>query len=220
MKEFFVTPWKTLVENLGKARTAVIGGVVALGAVAALGISIYAASKGSSGIEVAVRVLLGPGTVLAIAAVVRTAAALVQAAKAAGSVTAAVKKAISAANGLQGCVTKAAVAGLVLGVVITWAAFGLQAGLSGGMSRVEWGYAIAGAVASTIVAVIMFVVELIPLVGPLIVAVIALIDTAVTLLCSAFLSDEQHKARPASGYVTASPAPSPTSSSSSSLAAT
>ncbi|MCP4538326.1 MAG: tandem-95 repeat protein [Chloroflexi bacterium] len=193
MKEFFITPWKTLVENLGKARTAVIGGVVALGAVAALGISIYAASKGSSGIEVAVRVLLGLGTVLAIAAVVRTASALLQAAKTAGSVAAAVKTAVRAANGLKGCVTKAAVAGLVLGAVITWAAFGLQAGLSGGMSRVEWGYAIAGAIASTIVAVIMFVVELIPLVGPLIVAVIALIDTAVTLLCSAFLSDEQQQ---------------------------
>jgi hypothetical protein len=191
-KEFFVTPWTTLLEGLGKTKTAVIGGAAALGAVVAIGISIYAAST-SSGWSVVTHVMLGLATLMAIHGVIRAIAGAVSAATKAGtSVLQAMNATASQAfSGIKSAFKGAAVIGLVIGVVATWAAFGIQAGLSGGMSRVEWGYAIAGAIASTIVLVILFIIEAIPIIGPIITAVIGLIDVAVTLLCSAFLSDEQ-----------------------------
>jgi len=191
-KEFFVTPWTTLIEGLGKTKTAVIGGAAALGAVVAIGISIYAAST-SSGWSVVTNVMLGLATLMAIHGVISAIAGAVSAATKAGtSVLQAMNATASQAfNGIKSAFKGVAVIGLIIGVVATWAAFGIQAGLSGGMSRVEWGYAIAGAIASTIVVVILFVIQAIPIIGPIITAVLGLIDVAVTLLCSAFLSDEE-----------------------------
>ncbi|MBN1668152.1 MAG: LamG domain-containing protein, partial [Anaerolineales bacterium] len=85
---------------------------------------------------------------------------------------------------------KVAVVGLIIGVVTTWAVFILAVVLTD-LTHIELGNTIARAVADTIVLVIMFVIEAIPIVGAIITAVIYLIDSLVGALCAVFGWDEE-----------------------------
>ena len=85
--------------------------------------------------------------------------------------------------------SKLAVIGLVIGIATTWAVLAVTLALSD-LSRIETGYMVAGALADTVVLVIMFAIGFIPVVGAIIQCVIYLIDTLVSLICG-FLSEEQ-----------------------------
>jgi len=85
--------------------------------------------------------------------------------------------------------SKSAVIGFGVGVVATWAAMGLTVGLSN-LSHVQTGYAVAQAVADTIVQVLMIAINAIPLIGPLISAVISLIDSLIGAICNAIPHEE------------------------------
>ena len=183
IKSNTVAPWMALAETGIKGKVAV--GIGLVGAVAVVGLTIYAATQ-VQGVAIAGTVLTGLGTILAIQGAVSTAVTVVNAAKEAGSLSAAASKGIAeAGSSIKSGVKSAAIVGLIIGVVATWAAFGLQVGLSGGMTGREIGMAVSFAVAATIVAVIMFVIALIPIVGQIIAAVVGLIDSVIGLLCTA-----------------------------------
>ncbi len=191
LKDFFVTPWTTQLAALGKVKTGITAGVVGGGALIAVGLTVAAASQ-ASGVEVAVRLMLGLGTVAAILPVVQSTAELVKATRQAGSIGKALRLATNTTEQIKQGFSKMAIVGAVVGVVVAWALFAFTVGFSD-LSRAAIGYALASAVALTIVTLVMFVIEAIPLIGPIIGAVVALIDASVALLCASVLSHEQQE---------------------------
>jgi len=180
-------PWKSFFSSGVKGKLGI--GVAIAGAIAIVGLTIYGATQQTNPLEIVQTVLIGLGALAAIQMVAIQAQALIESARAAGSLSAALKNGFASATAQsQAAANKGAVVGMIIGVVIAWAAIGVQAGLSyglgGGMSSIEWGTAIAGAIAATVVAVIMFVITIIPVIGQLIAAIVALIDAVISLICS------------------------------------
>lgn len=194
VKHFFVSPWRSAFASLGTRKLAAVTGIVGAGVLLTVGLTVAAASQ-ASGLEVAVRVMVGLGTVAAILTVVQTTAKLVKEVQKAGSVA----SAMSATKAAKGVISKGAIVGLVVGLVISWGIAAFTIAFSD-LSRAAIGYALGTAVALTIVAVIMFVIEAIPLIGPIIAAVIALIDAAVALLCAVILTEDQQQSTAATFF--------------------
>lgn len=93
----------------------------------------------------------------------------------------------SMANAISKTAIKLGVIGLIISVVVTWGAF-IATMAIGGVKFWSSGFntAMAGAIAATATAVVMFAIMFIPIVGQIIVAVIALIDAVIFALCGAF----------------------------------
>ena len=90
----------------------------------------------------------------------------------------------TAANWGKNFMRKLAVLGVLVGALSTWGVFVLTVLLTD-MTHIELGTAVAMAVADTIVVVIMFIIDAIPVVGAIISAIIYLIDGMVSALCAA-----------------------------------
>ena len=86
---------------------------------------------------------------------------------------------------------KAGAIGLIVAAVVTFAAF-IVSWIVSGVSfwSVAFNTMLAGAIATVVVAAIMFAITVIPVVGQIIAAIIALIDSVIFALCSAFGWDE------------------------------
>lgn len=188
-----VGPWVSLFSGGFKTRLA--GGLTLAGGVAVLGLTLFGVSQAGSGGEAAQIALSGLGVVMALKSMASMVASVTSSVEKYGSFSAAMRgTAESIAANARSSISKAAVVGLIIGVVITWGTvavmLGLQAG-AGGVSGTAVANAIAGAVASTIVAIIMFAIAAIPLVGAIITAVVGLIDALVSMLCTIFVPENQ-----------------------------
>ncbi len=85
---------------------------------------------------------------------------------------------------------KLAAAGAIVSGVITWAVFAVQAALMDLTYR-QMGNLVAQTIGQTIVLVIMFIIDLIPIVGGIITGIISIIDGLVAAICSVFGWDQE-----------------------------
>ncbi|MBA3469749.1 MAG: hypothetical protein H0T53_08900 [Herpetosiphonaceae bacterium] len=78
-------------------------------------------------------------------------------------------------------------AGLVLALSFTWGFFLFNAGQGGYLGSsgsIEFNTALAFAIATTIVALIFFIIDIIPIIGPIIISLIYITDGLITLFCN------------------------------------
>ena len=91
--------------------------------------------------------------------------------------------AISTAGKVMGVV------GLVIGIGMTWASFGIAVATSGG-DPIVWRVALGMAIVSTIWMIFLFALNFIPVVGQIISAILSIIDTILSLFTGLFGAEE------------------------------
>ncbi len=102
-----------------------------------------------------------------------------------GSNTFSSKVSLTAAHSLTSSAAKAAAIGAVIGLVVTWSLFFAAWGKSGiAAGSVEFNNLVAGAVATTIVLVLSFVLAL-SVIGSIALAVVAVFDLIMLIICKA-----------------------------------
>lgn len=189
--DFFVSPWKTLFTSRSWGALAGVSIVVA-GALATIALSFILGSS-VSGAELAARILLSATVVLATLSLVKAVAKTVK--EVAHGVKEFVWESIEGFGARMRMNKVSIVVRIVIGLVITWAAFALEWGL-GHMAAgsMAWNNALASAIAGSITTILIFAIltALGPL-GEIIWAVMAMIDALVALICNAFLSPEQQE---------------------------
>jgi len=156
----------------------------AIGAAAVVGCIAAAALSGGDPLVII-------GYAITAIGIIVTVKGTMDAIKKAANVLSGVSQATTVANTLKSTAGKVAIAGLIIGAVVTWAVFAVQASLSD-LSYQQMGNLVAQTIGQTIVLVIMFIIGLIPIVGAIIQGIITLIDTLISTLCAVFgLSGEE-----------------------------
>ncbi len=185
IRKYVVSDWAKLFK--GGVKKAVGAGVALAGAITAVGLTIYATST-STGIDVAVSVVNGLNLIMAIHGAVQTATKVIKAVHKAGTFAKAAADGFAkATKEIAKAFKSAAVIGLVIAVTATWGSFIAQMVLTKtDFGSLAFNAALAGAIASTVVLVIMFAIAAIPVVGQIISAVVTAIDAVINLLCGAF----------------------------------
>jgi type II secretory pathway pseudopilin PulG len=179
------------VGKVGKVGAAIGVGLMVGVAAAAVAFTIWGAAKGESGWAIASYVMQALNIVVVLKGMLSAVAETVESL---GSLKSAV---FNAAEFVKGASSKFLVIGLILDAAITWAMAIVEMALTD-MSRQQLGATIASAIATTIVLIIMFIIDAIPVVGAIISNVIRLIDALVRAICDIFLSDEQQESDAAS----------------------
>ncbi|MBC8422435.1 MAG: hypothetical protein H8E01_00230, partial [Chloroflexi bacterium] len=192
IKKYVVSDWAKLFK--GGAKKTVGAGVALAGAVTAVGLTVYAAST-STGMDVAVNVVNGLNLIMAIHGAVQTATKVIEAVQKAGTFAKAAADGFAkATKEIAKAFKSAAVIGLVIAVTATWGSFIAEMVLTKtDFGSLAFNAALATAIASTVVLVIMFAIAAIPVVGQIISAVITAIDAVINLLCGAFDLEKRFK---------------------------
>lgn len=170
--------------NLTRKQVAIAAGVLIAGAVITIGLTVAAAATGWAPL---VHLKDFMAVAMSVVSLVLTARTIAQAWQTGLSFLSQMN---NIGKSVVGGSMKAGIVGLVIGVVIIWGLFVFQAAFSGikGDSLALTNM-IAEAIASTIAAVIMFAIACIPIVGQIIMAVVAVIDALIALICG-FLPEE------------------------------
>jgi subtilisin-like proprotein convertase family protein len=169
--------------TLGKVGLGVMVGV----AVAAVALTIYAATQADNALDVVSYVMSALNVVILLKSLMSAVKEFVET-----GVQATRAALTNATKWGQNACSKVAVIGLVIGILVTWAVLAVTLALSQ-LSHIQQGYVIARAVADTIVLVIMFIVNAIPIIGPIIANVIWLIDALIATLCGVFGWSEEEE---------------------------
>ncbi len=191
-KDFFLSPWTFLWNN--RSFVTMIGlGIVAAGAITTIALSFILGSK-VSGAELAARILLSTTVILSVLSLVKAVAKTVK--ELAHGIGKFLWESASGFKSMLRMNKVSIILRIIVAVAITWGVFIAEwaMGNLGAVGALAWDSAIWGAVASTVVTILIFVIltALGPL-GELIWAVIGLIDSLVALICNAFLTKEQQE---------------------------
>ncbi len=187
LDEFAVSPWH---EMFAGGTGAAIGVTIIAGAaISAVVLTIITLSH-ASGTEAIAAVMRGLTTVIATMAAAKAIAKFIKD-FGGGSFTDVIKTGFHE-QAFHLKEQKAGIIALVIHVVVTWAAWGLEWGLNHlSAGSMEWDNSLANTIAASITAIVMFaVLAIIPL-GEVITAIIGLIDALCAQICNAFLTEEQ-----------------------------
>ena len=134
-----VGPWIQLFS--GGFKTKLAGGIALAGGVAVLGLTLFGVSQAGGGGEIAEIVLAGLGVIMAIQSVASMVVNVASNVEKFGSMTAAMRgNAASISANAKSSISKAAVIGLIIGVVITWGTVAVMLGLQGGLGWRHFGH--------------------------------------------------------------------------------
>ncbi|MBP7689894.1 MAG: LamG domain-containing protein, partial [Thermoflexales bacterium] len=161
------------------------GGLMTVGALGAVSLSVWGATRqGGEGLSTANQALNGLHVVLALKGSLDIINKVATGGLAAGAPATVSLRSLTSAS------LKAGVVGLIVSTALGWGAFAYQVGKSGlQFGSLAFNAALAEVIAATVVAVILFAITLIPVVGQIIAAVIGLIDAVITAVCGAVGSD-------------------------------
>ncbi len=173
------------VDNVATKGSLGAGSVIAISVAAAAVVACIAAAALSEGDPMAI---IGY-VVQAIAIVVQLKGTL-DAIKKAADVISGIEEIVTISKYMKSLSGKLSAAGYILGAVVTWAVFAVQAALSD-LSYQDMGNLVAQTIGQTIVLVIMFCIELIPIVGAIISGIVQLIDALISTVCAIFGLDQE-----------------------------
>ncbi len=167
---------KSKLSGMSKAKI----GLLVAGAVVAIGVTVALAAQGKTAGQVI-------GIILSVVSVAMAIKSVVEHGKVFLENIARLAMGVKTVDTISKAGMKAGVIGLIVGAVVAVGAFIAMWVVSGvSFGSLAFNSMLAGTIATIVVAVIMLAITMIPVVGQIIAAIIALIDSVIFALCTAF----------------------------------